>query len=118
MCLARFFGQEETGAVDYDVRTHFVPFQCGRILNGGQADFLAINYHVAAINRDIAIKTAMHGVVLQHVSQVVRFEQVVDGNDLDVFEIFGDSAEHHASDTPKPIDTHFNCHDFLLWKLK
>jgi len=54
----------------------------------------------------------MHGIVLQHVGQVFRIEQVVDGNDLDVFEVLADSTEHHTADTAKTVNTNFDCHSF------
>jgi hypothetical protein len=37
-----------------------------------------------AVDRHIALEAAVHGVVLEHVCQVVRLEQVVDADDLDV----------------------------------
>jgi hypothetical protein len=54
----------------------------------------------------------MHGVVLQHISQVVWFKQIVNRDDFDVFEILYCRAKHHASNTAKPIDTDFDCHIF------
>ena len=116
VCLAGFCGQEETGAIDHDVRARFVPLQVGGITLGRQTNFLAVNNHAAAVNGDIAIEAAMHGVVLQHVSQVFGLQQVIDGDDFDVFEVLRYGAEYHAADTAKTIDTDFNCHVSLLNK--
>ena len=116
--LAGFGGQEEAGAVDHDVGAHFVPLQVGGVALGGQADLLAVDDHVAAVDGDVAIEAAMHGVVLQHVGQVVGLEQVVDGDDLDVLEVLRDSAEHHAADAAKTVDTDFDCHCLSLLKVK
>ena len=116
--LARFFGQEETGAVDHDIRARFVPLQVGGVTLSRQANFLAVNHHIAAVNRDVAIEAAVYGVVLQHVSQVFGVEQVVDGDDLDVFEVFRDSAEHHSSDAAETVDADFNCHGYCSLKIR
>jgi hypothetical protein len=56
MLLARFGGQEEAGRFDDDVGTDFVPLQFGRILDGGQADFLAIDDQRVAFDRDVPLK--------------------------------------------------------------
>jgi hypothetical protein len=52
----------------------------------------------------------VHGVVLQHVGQVVGFQQVVDGDHFDAREILGDGAESHATDTTETIDANFDSH--------
>jgi hypothetical protein len=46
----------------------------------------------------------MHRVVLEHIGQVVRLEQVVDGNDLDVAEVLHGGAQHIAADAAKTVD--------------
>jgi hypothetical protein len=44
--LAGFLGQEQAGRFDDDIGADFVPLQFGRILDGGQADFLAVDDQV------------------------------------------------------------------------
>ena len=114
--LAGFLGQEEAGAFDDDVGADFVPLQVGGILLGGQADLLAVDDQVVAFDGDVAVEAAMHGVVLQHVGQVVGLEQVVDADDFDVGEILGDGAECHAADAAETVDANFDSHvnDLLM----
>ena len=110
MFLASFLGEEEAGGFDHDFRTHFVPFQFGRILYRSQANFFAIHDQRVAVHRDLTFEAAMHGIVRQHIGEVIRLEQVVNRNDLDVFEILYCCAEHHTSNAAKAIDTDFNSH--------
>jgi hypothetical protein len=60
----------------------------------------------------------MNRVVLEHVGEVVRFEQIVDTNDLDVAEILDSSTENHTTNTTKTVDTYFDCHDSLSFLKK
>ena len=110
MGLAAFLFQEEAGAFQHDVHAHFAPLQVGGIFFSGQADFLAVDHQVVAVNGDVALEVAVHGVVLQHVGQVVGLQQVVDGDHFDTGEVLGDGAESHAADAAETVDTNFNCH--------
>ncbi len=110
--LAGIEGEEEAGGFNHHVGIHFVPLQVGGIALGGEADFLAVDHQVVAFHAHRAVEAAMHRVVLQHVSQVVRLEQVVDGDDLQVFELgfLRHGAEHHAADAAESIDGDANGH--------
>ena len=109
-----FLSEKKTGGLDNYISAHFIPFQFSGIFDGSQADLFTVDDQGIAFNGNGAIKAAMHGVVAQHVSQVVGFKQVVNAYDLDVLEIFHGRAEHHAPNSTKPIDTNFNCHASLL----
>ena len=113
MLFAGFLGQEQAGRFDDDLGTYFVPLEFGRILDRGQTDFLAIDDQCVAFDRDFALEAAMHGIKLQHVSHIIWFEQVVDADDLDVFEILNSSAENHSADAAKTVDAYFDSHDFI-----
>ena len=63
---------------------------------------------------DVAVEVAVDRVVLEHVGQVVGVQKIVDADDLDIREVFGDSAERHAADATETVDAYFNRHDFLL----
>ncbi len=110
--LARLGRQEEAGAVDHQISAHFVPLQVGRFFLGGQADGLAVDLQVVAVHGDIAIKTAMHGVVLQHIGEVIRLQQVVDGDHFEAREVLGDGTEGHAADAAEAVNTYFNRHAY------
>jgi hypothetical protein len=113
MCLAGFPGQEEPGAFNHDIDIDLVPFEFGRVLDRAQADLLAIDDQVVAGDRNLALETAMHGVVLEQIGEVVGFQQVVDRNDLDFRKILDCGTEHHAPDATESIDTDTNCHLLL-----
>ena len=55
----------------------------------------------------------MHAVVLQHVGQVIGFEQVIDADDLDVVEVLHRCTQHHAADAAKSVDADFDGHGGL-----
>src|SRR5690606_41083685 len=62
-----------------------------------------------------ALEAAVHGVVLQHVGQVVRVQQVVDGDDLDVVaEVLHRRTQHVAPDAAETVDTNLDRHVTLL----
>ena len=79
--------QEQAGGLDHHLGTNIGPFQIGRIALLGQTDFFTVDAQGVARHTHLAFEAAVHAVVLQHVGQVVRLEQVVDANDLDVGEI-------------------------------
>ena len=111
--LAGFLSEEETGTFDHQIRTDVAPLQVGRITLGSQADLLAVNNQVVTVNCDITVEVTVDRVVLQHVGQIVRLQQVVDTNHFDILEVFRNSTERHTTDTAKPVDTDFNCHVFV-----
>ena len=55
----------------------------------------------------------MHGVILEHVSQIVGGAQIIDAYDLDVL-VIRCRTEYHTADSAKTIDTNFNSHNSLL----
>src|SRR5690606_3906664 len=82
--LRGFLGQEQAGGLDHHVHADLAPLQVGRVTLLGQADRLAVDHDVLAFDLDIALEAAVDGVVLQHVGQVIRLQQVVDRNHFDV----------------------------------
>src|SRR5690606_13533709 len=93
------------------------PRQVGRIAFLGQADALAVDHQGVAVYRDLAVEAAVHGVVLQHVGQVVRLQQVVDGDDLDVVaEIRHRRTQDVAPDAAEAVDAYLDRHGMLTPK--
>ena len=114
MSAGLFIGEEETGGFDDDFGADFVPLQSGRILLGGEADLLAVDDEEVAVDRDVVVEDAVDGVILQHVREVVRVEQVVDADDFDVIrEVFDGGTEHHAANSSESVDTDFDSHCFF-----
>ena len=113
--LRKLFGQEEAGGLDDDFRADFVPLQISRALLGGQADLLAVDDQHIALDRDLRVEFAVNRVILQHVGEVVRIEQVVDPDNFDVIaEILDCGAENHPTDTTETVDTNFDHFDVPL----
>jgi hypothetical protein len=65
-----------------------------------------------AVDRDRAFEAAVYGVVLQHVGEVLGFEQVVDADDLDLVEVLDGGTKHHAPDAAEAVDADLDGH----WK--
>jgi len=51
----------------------------------------------------------VHGIVLEHVGEIIDVEQVVDTDYFNICAAAG-STENHATDTSETIDTDFDCH--------
>ena len=106
--------EEETRGLNNDLSADVAPSESGRILLGREADLLAVNDEVVAVNSDIVLEDAVDGVVLKHVREVIGIEEVVDADHFDVVrEVLDRSTEHHATDTAEPIDTNLDSH-FVL----
>ncbi len=102
-------GQEETGRLDNNVNAEGAPSDVGGILLSEDLDLVAINDEVVTLYLDVMVELAVNGVVLQHVSEVVSIEQVVDAYNLNVVsEVLDSGAENHATDAAEAIDTKFN----------
>jgi hypothetical protein len=109
--LAGVERQEQAGAFHHHVGADVAPLQRRRVALVGQADAAAVDHQRAAVHRDVALEPAVHAVVLEHVGQVVRLQQVVDADDLDVvLEVLRRGAEHHAPDAAEAVDAYLDCH--------
>jgi len=57
----------------------------------------------------------VHGVVLEHVRQVIRLQQIVDGHDFDVVaEVQHRRAQDVTPDATETVDTNLDCHVLKL----
>ena len=107
--------QKEAGGFDHDFGSDFIPLERGRILDGGEADFVAVDDQAAVLDRDFPVEATVDGVVFEHVGEILGFEQVVDADHLDVFaEVLDGRAEDHASDASEAVDTDFDHCDILF----
>jgi hypothetical protein len=63
-------------------------------------------------------ETAMHGIILQLVREIVGIGGYVhDGNHIDAFAeqtLIHERLKHETSDTSEPINCNFDCHNFIL----
>ena len=112
---SEFFGQEEASGFHNDVYIESAPSNVGRILFSEDLDLVAVDDEEVAFDLDVVVESTVDGVVLQHVSEVVSVEEVVNTDNLDVVrEVFHSSAEHHTADTTETIDTEFESHYWIL----
>ena len=112
MGLGQFGGEEETGGLNNHVGVQGTPGDVGGILLAEDLDLVAIDNHEVAFNLDVVVEFAVYGVVLEHVSEIIRIEEVVDTDNLDVSgEILDSCAENHPSDTAETVNTEFD-HNF------
>src|SRR5690606_20478539 len=63
--------EENARCFDNDFSTDFAPLELGRIRLSRYADGLAVHHEGTILHRDITLKTAMHGVILEHVRKVI-----------------------------------------------
>src|SRR5574344_2019386 len=111
--------EEETRGLDDDVDAEVAPRDEGllvlvvvRGLLGEDLDDLAVDVELLLLVRtgDLVLEPAVHGIVLQHVREVLGVEEVVDADDLDVAEIVNRSAENHAADAAETVDANLDSH--------
>ena len=104
MLLRSVLGQKQAGRFDHDLGADLVPFQLGRIPEGGEANPPAVHDQDVAVNRDLPLESAVHRIVLEHIGQIVGFKQIVDADDLEVLEVLSGGAKHHAADAAESVD--------------
>ena len=115
MALSLLLGQEQAGGLHNVLSTQLAPGQISGVALSRDRDLLAVHHDGVLGVADLSLAAAMHGIILQHVSQVVGGAQIVDAYDLDLGVIQA-GAEHHTADTAKAIDANFNAHvEFLLF---
>ena len=107
--------EEQTRGLDDDLGADVTPLEGGRILLSREADRLAVDDEVRSVDLDVMRKDAVHGIVLQHVREVIGIEEVVDADHFDVVrEVLDRRAENHAADTAEAVYANLNSHFSLL----
>ena len=100
------------------------PRQFRRRLGADDLDFLAVDdEHVVLglvgggfLRADRAVETALDGVVLEQVREVVRRNDIADGDDFDVLadqSLFDQRPEDQASNAAEPVNCNFYCHSSI-----
>ena len=109
MPLRLFLGEEQTGGLDDVLRADLAPREVGGIALGKDRDLLPVDDDRAVGAADFGAEFAVHGVVLQHIGEIVGRTQVVDADDFD-FGVIETGAQDHAADTTEPVDADLNAH--------
>ena len=118
-------GGKETGGLDDDFNAHFFPRQAGRFAGADDANVLAIYrenivgrlVHRRLPRRNDALEASLRRVVLEQISQVVRWDDIADGDNF--YFVSGESLLHQspknqAANASKTVNRYFCCHCILL----
>jgi hypothetical protein len=102
-------GQEQARGLDDVLGADLLPGQVGRVTLSVHGDTAAIDDNALVAGGHVGLEPAVHGVVLQHICQIVGRAKVVDAHDLDL-RVLQAAAQDHTADPAKSIDTNFNAH--------
>ena len=68
------------------------------------------------VDLDVMLEDAMHGIILEHVREVIGIEEVVDSDHFDIVrEVLYRRAENHAANAAEAVDTNLNSHFYYLF---
>ena len=112
---------EETGGLDDDLDAEGLPRQFGRGAGGNHEDFLTVHdenvvfqlVRGGLLGGDGAIEATLRGVVLQEVGEVVRRDDIADGDDVEgraEVALFDEGAEDETADAAESVDSYFGGH--------
>jgi hypothetical protein len=102
---------EDAGAFHRDVDAEILVRQGCRILDGGDADALAVDDQELAVDGDIGREAAMDGVEAEQVGVRLDRAEVVDSHHLDVLApALHDPAEDVAPDATESVDRDLHRH--------
>ena len=126
--VAPGFGRvgEQAGAFDDQLGAQFFPGQARGVLGADHAHIAAVdgqNIVLRLVGRgwaggDLAGKAPLGGIVFEEIGQIVRRNNIADGDDLHVgadHALLGDGAENQAADASEAVDCNFNCHNFNVF---
>ena len=109
MGLGLLLGQEQAGRLHDVLSLQLAPGDVGGVALSIDGNFAAVDDDGVLGGGDRAGELAVHGVILQHIRQILGGAQIVDADDLDL-RVIDSGAEHHAADAAKPIDANFDAH--------
>ena len=85
---------------------------------GGDLDLAAADIDRVAVDLDLAVEAAVHGVEAEEVGVGLDRAEIVDRHDLDVLAArFHDRPHDVAADATEAVDCNPNCHVFLRYLL-
>ena len=110
---------EDAGAFERDVDAELLPGQLGRVLDGGDLEFLIADGDLVAVDGHFMREAAVHAVIAEQMRVGLDRAEVVDGDDVDVLAAgFVDRAQDVAADAAKSVDGNSDGHFSLPrgWK--
>ena len=116
--------REQPGGLDHHVHAQLLPGQLRRVLGADHQHLLAVDdEHIVLrlvggglLRADGAVETALDGIILQEIREVVGRHDIADGDHLDVFAdqtLFDHRPEHQATNAAEPVNCNFYCHNSI-----
>jgi len=93
---------KQTRRFNAEISTQCAPGKLGWIAHGDAFDEFAIDDDAVFLGFDCAIVPAMRRIVLQKIGEIVRRNEIVDTDELDIG-ILDARAENQAADPSKPL---------------
>ena len=127
---------EKAGAFDDEVHAQRLPRQFRRRLGADDLHVLAIDDEDVRIGFlglftgglglghgvrgsfavHLALEAALDGIVFEQIREIVRRNDIADGDHFDVLAhhaLFDQRPEHQAPNAAEPVDCYFDCHNFI-----
>jgi hypothetical protein len=101
---------EDTGGVYYIVGSGFAPRDVRGVLFGEEGYPLSVDGDGAVVVCDLAAEASVDGVVLQHVSHIIRRHKGVVDADKVKAGVIETRAENQTTDPAESVDTDLNAH--------
>ena len=108
VALGLLLGQEQAGGLHHVLSADLAPGDLGGVHLGVDHHLVAVDGDGAVVILDGALELTVHGVVLEHVSQVVNRAEVVDTYYIILVSLGAGCAEYHTADTTETVDTNLN----------
>jgi hypothetical protein len=110
LCL--IVSEEETCRLNYVLSTNLIPLQVLRITLSSNTDVVTVNDQLALLNvsLDSTVEMTVHCIILQHVSHVIYWAQVIDSYYLYFLCVLSLNCrtEYETTDTAKSVNTNLN----------
>ena len=107
--LRLFLREEKARGLDDILSAELAPRKVRGVARGKDGDLAPVHHEAAVRALHVGGKAAVHGVVFQHIGEIIRGTEVVDALDLD-FRMVKAGAEDHAPDAAEAVDAYRNAH--------
>jgi len=111
MLLGTIHGQIETGGLNDVLGAYLSPLDVLCIPLSEDADILSVyNESVIILYGNLTVETAVHGIILKKISEIVNRKKVVDRNYFYIILVglLESGAEDETADTTESVNTNFN----------
>ena len=110
--LSLVVSEEETCRLNYVLSTNLIPLQVLRITLSSNTDVVTVYDQLVLLNvsLDSTVELTVHCIILQHVSHVINWAQVIDSYYLYFLCVLSLNCrtEYETTDTAKSVNTNLN----------